>query len=91
MSRDAYVLLCDHFKERNWLQNSRTITVEEKMAIFLMIIGHNERLRMVKRRFQHSTQTIHKCFHEVRRAMIIFVREMIVPTPSMTTTQRQRH
>ncbi|KAJ9546513.1 hypothetical protein OSB04_019056 [Centaurea solstitialis] len=34
------------------LMHSRNITVEEKMAIFLTIIGHNERYRMVKRRFQ---------------------------------------
>ena len=48
LSRDAYILLCHHFKQKNWLQDSRNVTVEEKMDIFLTIIGHNERFRMVK-------------------------------------------
>lgn len=92
LSRDAYIMLCNHFKQKNWLQNSRSISVEEKMAMFLTIIGHNERFRAVKRRFQHSTQTIHKCFHEVRRAMIKFSREVIVPTSSEAhSNMSQRH
>ena len=92
LSREAYILLCNHFKQKNWLQDSRTISVEEKMTMFLTIIGHNERFRMVKRRFQHSTQTIHKCFHEVRRAMMKFAREIIVPTSAEATSNTsERH
>ena len=34
LSRDAYILLCNHFKEKNWLQNSRNVTVEEKWLYF---------------------------------------------------------
>ncbi|PWA96235.1 hypothetical protein CTI12_AA042130 [Artemisia annua] len=80
LSRDAYVLLCNHFKEKNWLQDSKHISVEEKMTIFLTTIGHNERFRMIKRRFQHSSRTIHDCFHEVREGMMEFSKEVIRPT-----------
>ncbi|GJS79614.1 hypothetical protein Tco_0729495 [Tanacetum coccineum] len=52
--------------------------------------GHNERFRMVKRRFQHSTQTIHECFHEVLRGMMQFSREVIVPT-SLEENTSERH
>ncbi|KAI3751494.1 hypothetical protein L2E82_22582 [Cichorium intybus] len=93
LSREAFVLLCNHFKQRNWLQSGRAISVEENMAMFLTILGHNERFRMVKRRFQHSTETVHRCFHEVRRAMMHFAREMIVPTfsnASSNTSERHR-
>lgn len=85
LSREAYVLLCNHFKQKNWLQNSRSITSKEKFAMFFTVIGHNERFRMVKRRFQHSTKTNHRCFHEVRNAMMNFAREIIVPTSSSAT------
>ncbi|KAI3708333.1 hypothetical protein L2E82_37500 [Cichorium intybus] len=85
LSREAYILLCNHFRQKNWLQSSRSISVEEKLAIFLTIIGHNERFRMVKRRFQHSTETIYRCFHEVLNAMLNFAKEMIVPTSSNAT------
>ncbi|GJV44380.1 hypothetical protein Tco_1428916 [Tanacetum coccineum] len=60
------------------------------MAMFLTIIGHNERFRMIKRRFQQSTQTIHECFHEVLRAMMQFAREIIVPT-SIESNTSKRH
>ncbi|PWA46284.1 hypothetical protein CTI12_AA510170 [Artemisia annua] len=49
MSRDSFVRLCNHFKERNWLRDSKHISVEEKMFIFLMIVGHNERFSVMKR------------------------------------------
>ena len=80
MSRDSFVRLCSHFKERNWLRDSKHISVEEKMFIFLMIVGHNERFSVMKRRFQHSKETIHKCFHEVLAKMLVFAEEVIRPT-----------
>jgi len=43
LTQEAFVALCNHFTQRNWLRASRTITIEEKMAIFLHVIGHNER------------------------------------------------
>ena len=80
LSRETFIMLCNHFKQKNWLHSSRHISVEEKMAMFLTIIAHNERFRMVKRRFQHSTRTIHNCFHEVLRGMVEFAREVVGPT-----------
>ena len=93
LSQEAFVLLCNHFTQKNWLQASRTISIEEKMAMFLHVIGHNERYRAVKGRFQHSTQTIHQCFDEVLTAMMCFAREIIVPTssnPTRNTSERHR-
>ncbi|GAV77454.1 DDE_4 domain-containing protein [Cephalotus follicularis] len=80
ISREAYVRLFMHFKHKLWLHDSRYVSVEEKMAMFLTIIGHNEGYVVTKRRFQHSSQTIHKYFHEVLAAMMTFAREMIVPS-----------
>ncbi|GAV63794.1 LOW QUALITY PROTEIN: DDE_4 domain-containing protein, partial [Cephalotus follicularis] len=74
MSREAYVRLCMHFRHKLWLHDSRYVSVEEKMAMFLTIIGHNERYVVIKRRFQYYSQTIHKYFHEVLAAMMTFAR-----------------
>ncbi|GJY93388.1 retrovirus-related pol polyprotein from transposon TNT 1-94, partial [Tanacetum coccineum] len=53
---------------------------------------HNECFRMIKWRFQHSTQTIHECFHEVLRGMMQFAREVIVPTTlEANTSERHRN
>ncbi|XP_075080484.1 uncharacterized protein LOC142165985 [Nicotiana tabacum] len=69
-------------KHKGWLIDSKHISVEEKIAIFLTIIGHNERFMVMKRRFQHSSQTGHKYFHEVLEAMMLFAKEMISSTTS---------
>ena len=50
------------------------------MAIFLFTLSQNFRNRAMKRRFNHSTQTIHAYFHKVLKAMLHFVKEMVVPT-----------
>ncbi|XP_023750855.2 uncharacterized protein LOC111899220 [Lactuca sativa] len=50
------------------------------MAKFLMMIGHNQRYVIIKRRFQHSMQTIHKFFYEVLEKMMLFAQDVIAPT-----------
>ncbi|XP_060178774.1 uncharacterized protein LOC132608967 isoform X3 [Lycium barbarum] len=80
MSGHAYVRLCQHFRQNGWRIDRKNISVEEKIEIFLIIIGHNERYVVIKRRFQHSLQTVHKYFHEVLDAMMKFAKEMIAPT-----------
>ncbi|XP_024969646.1 uncharacterized protein LOC112509010 [Cynara cardunculus var. scolymus] len=91
LSREAYILLCNHFRQGNWMKDSRHVSVEEKMAIFLTMIGHNERYRVIKRRFQRSTRTVHVCFHEVLLGMMEFTREIVVPTTSDTTLNTSSH
>lgn len=79
MEKNNFVSLCHIFREKGWLVNSRHVNVEEKMTMFLMTISHNLRNRLIKNRFQHSGQTVHKFFHEVLIAMMKFSKEMITP------------
>ncbi|GAV72636.1 LOW QUALITY PROTEIN: DDE_4 domain-containing protein, partial [Cephalotus follicularis] len=79
MSREVYVRLCTQFRHKLWLHDSSHVSVEEKMTMFLTIIGNNERYVVIKRRFQHSSQT-NAYFHEVLATMMTFAREMIVPS-----------
>ena len=87
MNKQAFLRICEHLKKKTWLKDSRYIKVEEKMAVFLMTLNHNVRNRVTKRRFNHSTQTIHHYFHEVLEAMLLFGREVIVPTPVTEVTE----
>ncbi|GKB64727.1 Myb/SANT-like domain, harbinger transposase-derived nuclease domain protein [Tanacetum coccineum] len=80
MSRDSFIHLCTHFRVKEWLKDSKHVSVEEKMAMFVMMLGHNQRYVVIKNRFQHSTQTIHKFFHEVLAKMVVFAKEIIIPT-----------
>ncbi|OMO53244.1 hypothetical protein CCACVL1_28775 [Corchorus capsularis] len=49
--------------------------------MFLVTLNHNVRNRVTKRRFNHSTQTVH----------FYFAKEMIVPTPSTGDTVNTQH
>ena len=91
MNKQTFFRICEHFKNKTWLKDSRYIKVEEKMAMFLMTLNHNVRNRVTKRRFNHSTQTIYHYFHEVLEAMLLFGREMIVPTPVTEVTENHPH
>ena len=91
MNKQTFFRICEHFKNKTWLKDSRYIKVEEKMVMFLMTLNHNVRNRVTKRRFNHSTQTIHHYFHEVLEAMLLFGREMIVPTPVTEVIENHPH
>ena len=91
MKKEAFISLCGHFRNRGWLEDSRYVSIEEKMTMFLITLSHNIRNRFVKRRFNHSTQTIHKYFHEVLHAMLHFSKEMIVPTTTNSVNHISHH
>lgn len=48
----ANVRLCNHFRQKEWLKDIKHIFVEEKITMFLTIIGHNVCFAVIKiRRF----------------------------------------
>nr|KAJ0213299.1 hypothetical protein LSAT_V11C400194740 [Lactuca sativa] len=75
MSRDSYVRLCTHFRVKSWLKDSKHISVEEKNGDVF-----DDDLSQSTRRFQHSKQTMHKYFYEVLDKMMVFAKDIIVPT-----------
>ncbi|KAK2653621.1 hypothetical protein Ddye_013477 [Dipteronia dyeriana] len=79
MQKNSFIYLCQIFREKNWLANSKHVNVEEKIAMFLITMSHNLRNRLIKNRFQHSGQTVHKFFHEVLVVMLKFSKEMTTP------------
>ncbi|XP_042426229.1 uncharacterized protein LOC122014111 [Zingiber officinale] len=91
MKKEAFIKICSIFRENEWLKDSRYISVEEKMSMFLITLSHNLRVRFVKRRFCHSTQTINFYFHEVLKAMLKFSKEIIVPTQGNQISHDTRH
>ncbi|KAL7592227.1 hypothetical protein Lser_V15G33234 [Lactuca serriola] len=80
MSRESFFRLCAHFRVNYTLEDRKHVSVEEKITMFFMMIGHNQRYVIIKRRFQHSKQTSHKFFYEVLDKMLLFVHDIIVPT-----------
>ena len=57
MQRDTFVSLVTLLRA-NYLEDTQALSVEESLAIFCLIIGHRQRMRVTTDRFQHSTETI---------------------------------
>ncbi|XP_059297154.1 uncharacterized protein LOC132050111 isoform X1 [Lycium ferocissimum] len=66
----CFLQLVDEMKTRGLLTDSRTVRVEEQLAIFLFTLAHNERNRVVQNRFQHSRETISRYFNKCLKACL---------------------
>ncbi|KAK9998468.1 hypothetical protein SO802_018071 [Lithocarpus litseifolius] len=53
--------------------------MQESISIFLYIVGHNTRMRLVGDRFQHSTKTVNHKFRRVLRAVHTYGQHLIKP------------
>ena len=58
MPKSTMEKLCTWLEKRNLLQSSRIIGIEEKLAIFMRIVGQNSSNHNTQDRFQHSGDTI---------------------------------
>ncbi|XP_039019765.1 putative nuclease HARBI1 [Hibiscus syriacus] len=62
--------LCDILTRNNLLQSTRAVNVKEQVLIFLHIIGHNVRFRVIGSRYYRSIETIHRYFRIVLKAIL---------------------
>ena len=84
----AFVNLCAIFRERSLLVDSRWISVEEQVRIFLQTLGHGHKNRMVQQSLQYSGETISKYFNRVLRAVVEWAPNIICPKESLTSILR---
>ena len=66
---DVFSKLCAFFRQRCMLQDSRHVTVEEQLRIFLQTIGLEYRNRSVQHNLQHLEETIIRYFNTVLDAV----------------------
>ncbi|GLU12156.1 hypothetical protein SLE2022_288590 [Rubroshorea leprosula] len=84
MDKHVFHKLCDTLRQRNMLRDTAGVMIEEQVAIFLNIVGHNERNRVIQERFQHSGETISRHFNNVLKAIKSLSRELLQPPPLNT-------
>ncbi|CAI0401885.1 unnamed protein product [Linum tenue] len=71
MDKHVFHKLCSILRQRGLLRDTCGVMIEEQLAIFLNIIGHNERNRVIQERFQHSGETISRYFNNVLKVLLI--------------------
>ncbi|KAK8558367.1 hypothetical protein V6N13_038840 [Hibiscus sabdariffa] len=84
MDKHVFHKLCYTLRHRGMLRDTAGVMIEEQLAIFLNIVGHNERNRVIQERFQHSGETISRHFNNVLKAIKSLSREFLQP-PNINT------
>lgn len=87
MKRQPFFALCNTFRVRGLLQDSAGVSIEEQVSMFLMIIGHNQRFRVVHHAFRRSIETVHRHFHQVLYAVGELRHEMIKAPSTQTNVK----
>ncbi|GAA0170393.1 hypothetical protein LIER_40949 [Lithospermum erythrorhizon] len=84
MDKHVFRNLCDVLQRRGMLRDTLGVMKEEKLGIFLNIIGHNERNRVIQDRYQHSGETVSRYFNNVLKAIKSLSHEFLQSPPSTT-------
>ena len=82
MARAPFFQLCDLFRNRELLKDTIHCTIEEQVAMFLHVVGHNQCFSCIKMTFRRSTETISRHFQEVLYAVGELKNELIVEPSS---------
>ncbi|PPD95900.1 hypothetical protein GOBAR_DD07067 [Gossypium barbadense] len=70
MNRFAFSKLCEMLQTLGGLKSSRHMLVDEQVAMFLHIISHHLKNRVIKHHFNRSGETVSRSFHSVLNAVI---------------------
>ncbi|XP_040958591.1 uncharacterized protein [Gossypium hirsutum] len=86
----AFFNLCDILSRNNLLQSTKSVNIKEQVLIFLHIIGHNVRFRVIGSRYYRSTETVHRYFMIVLRA-ILKLYKLVIRSPDESTPSEIRN
>ena len=73
----TFARLVQTFRSRGLLEDSIHTTVEEQVTMFLHVVGHNQRFRVIHNTFRRSMETISRYFKQVLFAVGELRGEMI--------------
>lgn len=70
MDRNTFGTLCRLLRDRVGLIDQKFVTIEEQVAMFLCILSHHKKTRIVGHNFMRSSQTVSKYMHIVLRGVL---------------------
>ncbi|KAH6760558.1 nuclease HARBI1-like protein [Perilla frutescens var. frutescens] len=89
MYPDAFMKLCSIIREKTHLEDTRYICVEEIVATFLIIVGHNDRYCNVRQRFGRSHFATSQNFNKTLKALNTIASDMMVKPSTGIPTKIQ--
>mgnify|MGYP004707275293 CR=1 FL=1 len=90
---DNFMRLCDILVQNNYVPQNphKHVSIEESLAMTLVMLSHRTRTRVVAERFQHSTETIHRNVAEVLLGLCRFAQRIIRPRETNDVHPRIRY
>ncbi|KAL8546215.1 hypothetical protein ACS0TY_006071 [Phlomoides rotata] len=82
MNRDIFNQFYYLLRHSRGLVDGRYVSVADQVAIFLNVLSHHSKVRIVKLCFKHNSLTVHRRFHNVLRAVLNLHDILLaIPTP----------
>jgi hypothetical protein len=88
MKRSPFNSLVNTDRVRGLLKYSIHYYIEEQVAMFLHVLGHNQRFRVIHNTWRRSTETISRYFKQVLYAIVELGEEMIKPPSTLPPRSR---
>lgn len=60
MEPEIFKATCNYLRREGLLRDTRRVTIEEQLGMFLFMISHNACNERLKKTFQHSGETVHR-------------------------------
>lgn len=60
MEPEIFKATCNYLRREGLLRDTRRVTIEEQLGMFLFMISHNASNERLKKTFQHSGETVHR-------------------------------
>jgi hypothetical protein len=91
MDRRCFKVLCSLVREIGGVKDSRNMSVDEMVAMFLHILAHDEKNRAIHHDFQRSPESVSRNFHKILNAVLKLWRVLLKkpqPIPANCTDGR---
>ena len=79
IDKSMFRALCHTLRIIDFLQNTKIVSIEEALGMFLVTVCHNTRNRIIIERFQHSKETISHQFSRVLKVINHLAPHVIQP------------
>ncbi|KAJ8774385.1 hypothetical protein K2173_011634 [Erythroxylum novogranatense] len=90
MNRQAFFKLCEMLESIGGLKSTKNMLIDEQVGIFLHIIAHHVKNRVIRRNFRRSGETVSRCFHNVLNA-VMHLQERLFKKPEPIPTNSSDH
>ncbi|XP_042016260.1 uncharacterized protein LOC121764282 [Salvia splendens] len=80
MDRNTFGRLCRILRDRAGLIDQKFVTVEEQVAMFLCVLSHHKKTRIVGYDFMRSSHTVSRYIHIVLRGVLMLHNLFLVKT-----------